>query len=257
MCLDDEGVRAVLPEVKRAVLTYGVHPDADVRAVDIENRGAGSNFRVLRPGNCAPLDVELNLAGQHNVLNALAAIAVALELEIDDAAVCRALAEFQGIDRRMQIIADIETSFGQVMFVDDYGHHPTEIAAMLDAVRASWPDRRPVVIFQPHRYSRTRDLLDDFAAVLSGAEQLFVTEVYAAGEDQVPDADGRAICRAIRRRGRVEPVFVPDLEQLPELLADTLADGDLVLTLGAGDIGAFAARLPETIRRIGLQENSA
>jgi len=155
----------------------------------------------------------------------------------------------------MQIIADLKTPFGQVMFVDDYGHHPTEVAAMLEAIRDSWPDRRPVVIFQPHRYSRTRDLLDDFAAVLSVAEPLFVTEVYAAGEDPIPGADGRAICRAIRMRGRVEPIFVPDLEQLPALLAATLADGDLVLTLGAGDIGAVAATLPEAMLAIGIREN--
>ena len=257
MCLDDEGVQAVLPQVKRAVLTYGVHEDADVRAIDIESCGAGSRFSVLRPDSSVPFEVELNLAGHHNVLNALAAIAVALELEIDDDAVRRALAEFQGIDRRMQIIADIKTPFGQILFIDDYGHHPTEIAAMLDAVRDSWADRRPVVIFQPHRYSRTRDLLDDFAAVLSEAEQLFVTEVYAAGEDPIAGADGRAICRAIRMRGRVEPVFVPDLAQLPELLADTLTDGDLVLTLGAGDIGAIAPGLPATMQRFGAREVGA
>ncbi len=254
MCLDDDGVRSILPRVHRAVLTYGLHEDADVRAIDIENCGAGSRFSVLRPGTAEPFAVELNLAGRHNVLNALAAIAVAFELELDDEAVRRALAEFQGIDRRMQIIADLKTPFGQVMFVDDYGHHPTEVAAMLEAIRDSWPDRRPVVIFQPHRYSRTRDLLDDFAAVLSVAEPLFVTEVYAAGEDPIPGADGRAICRAIRMRGQVEPIFVPDLEQLPELLAGTLADGDLVLTLGAGDIGAVAAALPDAMLAIGSRE---
>jgi len=254
MCLDDEGVQAVLPQVNRAILTYGVHEDADIRAINIECCGAGSRFSVLRPNSSAPFDVELNLAGHHNVLNALAAITVAFELELDDNAVRQALAEFQGIDRRMQIIADVKMPFGQVMFVDDYGHHPTEIAAMLDAVRTSWADRRPVVIFQPHRYSRTRDLLDDFAAVLSTAEVLFVTEVYAAGEAPIPGADGRAICRAIRMRGRIEPVFVPDLAQLPELLADTLTDGDLVLTLGAGDIGAVALELPAAIQKFGMQE---
>ena len=190
----------------------------------------------------------LPMAGRHNVLNALAAIAVAFELELDDTAVCRALAEFQGIDRRMQVIADEKTPVGQIMFIDDYGHHPTEIAATLEAVREGWPGRRRVVIFQPHRYSRTRDLLDDFAEVLSDAEPLFVTEVYAAGEDPIPGADGRAICRAIRTRGRAEPVFVPDLSQLPKLLAGVLSDGDVVLTLGAGDIGSVATQLPEAMR---------
>jgi len=254
MCLDDEGVQAVLPRVKRAVLTYGLHEDADVRAVNVENCGAMSRFSVLRPNTSAPFDVELNLAWTHNVLNALAAIAVAFELELDDDAIHRALTQFQGIDRRMQILADEETAFGRIMFVDDYGHHPTEIAAMLDAVRDGWSNRRLVVIFQPHRYTRTRDLLDDFAAVLSAVEPLFVTEVYAAGEDPIPSADGRAICRAIRMRGRVEPVFVPDLAQLPELLADTLVDGDIVLTLGAGDIGTVAATLPAAIQAMAASD---
>lgn len=248
MCQDDEGVRAVLPRVNRAVLTYGLCDEADVRAVDIESRGAVSQFSVLRPDVSEPFAVELNLPGRHNVLNALAAIAVAFELELDDAAVCRALAEFQGIDRRMQVIADEETPVGQIMFIDDYGHHPTEIAATLEAVREGWPGRRRVVVFQPHRYSRTRDLLDDFAEVLSDVEPLFVTEVYAAGEEPIAGADGRAICRAIRTRGRVEPVFVPDLDQLPKLLAGTLVDGDVVLTLGAGDIGSIAAGLPAAMR---------
>ena len=255
MCLDDAGVRAILPQCKRAMLTYGLHEDADVRAVNVEYFGAVSRFSVLRPNASAPFDVELNLAGRHNVLNALAAIAVAFELELADDAVRRALTGFQGIDRRMQIIADEKTPFGQVMFVDDYGHHPTEISAMLDAVREGWPGRRVVVIFQPHRYSRTHDLLDDFAAVLSDAEPLFVTEVYAAGEEPIPSADGRAICRAIRMRGRTEPVFVPDLAQLPELLAGTLTDGDIVLTLGAGDIGAVAATLPAAMQAMAASEN--
>jgi UDP-N-acetylmuramate--alanine ligase len=249
MCIDDEGVQAVLPRVNRAVLTYGLNENADVRAVDIKNCGAGSRFSVLRPDSADMLEIELNLPGRHNVLNALAAIAVAFELELDDEAVRTALAEFQGIDRRMQILADEKTPFGQVMFIDDYGHHPTEIAATFEAVREGWPDRRPVVVFQPHRYSRTRDLLEDFAAVLAPVEPLFITEVYAAGEDPITGADGRAICRAIASHGRNEPVFVPDLSQLAETLAETLADGDIVLTLGAGDIGAAAAALPEAMQR--------
>jgi len=249
MCRDDEGVQAVLPSVKRAVLTYGMHENADVRAIDVKNEGGISRFSVLRPDTGEPLGIELNLPGRHNVLNALAAIAVALELEIDDESVCRALSKFQGIDRRMQILADETTPFGRVMFIDDYGHHPTEIAATLQAVRQGWPERRCVVVYQPHRYSRTRDLLDDFAAVLSAAEPLFIAEVYAAGEEPIPGADGRAICRAIRMRGRAEPVFVPDLGQLPGLLAGVLCDGDIVLTLGAGDIGTVAQTLPAAMQR--------
>jgi UDP-N-acetylmuramate--alanine ligase len=211
---------------------------------------------VLRPNAAAPIEVKLNLPGRHNVLNALAAIAVGFELELDDDAVCRSLAEFQGIDRRMQIITDENTPLGQILFIDDYAHHPTEIAATLAAVQGGWPDRRLVVIFQPHRYSRTRDLLDDFAAVLSVAESLFVTEVYPAGEEPIPGADGRAICRAIRMRGQVEPVFVADPVQLPELLAATLTDGDIVLTLGAGDIGTVAAALPAAIAQAGKRRDA-
>ncbi|MCP4926852.1 MAG: UDP-N-acetylmuramate--L-alanine ligase [Gammaproteobacteria bacterium] len=256
MCLDDDGVQAVLPQVNRAVLSYGLHEDADVRAVDIKSDGVVSHFSVLRPNAAAPIEVKLNLPGRHNVLNALAAIAVGFELELDDDAVCRSLAEFQGIDRRMQIITDENTPLGQILFIDDYAHHPTEIAATLAAVQGGWPDRRLVVIFQPHRYSRTRDLLDDFAAVLSVAESLFVTEVYPAGEEPIPGADGRAICRAIRMRGQVEPVFVADPVQLPELLAATLTDGDIVLTLGAGDIGTVAAALPAAIAQAGKRRDA-
>lgn len=250
MCLDDPGVRAILPDCNRAVMTYGVDEDADVRAFDIDTDGAISKFRVARPEKDSALEVTLNLPGHHNVLNALAAIGVAQELELDDAPVVRALAEFQGIDRRMQILGEFRINGGNVLFIDDYGHHPTEIAATLQAVRAGWPDRRVVLIFQPHRFTRTQELLDDFVEVLSGSQPLFVTEVYAAGEDAISGADGRAICRAIRARGQAEPVFVPDLDELPELLSGVLADGDLVLTLGAGNIGAVAALLPESLQKL-------
>ncbi|MFQ5634813.1 MAG: UDP-N-acetylmuramate--L-alanine ligase [Gammaproteobacteria bacterium] len=250
MCSDDAGVGAILPRCNRAVMTYGVGEHADVRAFDIVTDGARSRFRVARPGKDVPLEVTLNLPGNHNVLNALAAIGVAQELELDDAAVIRALEEFQGIDRRMQILGAVRVGSGEALFVDDYGHHPTEIAATLQAVRAGWPERRVVVVFQPHRYSRTRDLLDDFAEVLSESQPLFVTEVYGAGEAAISGADGRAICRAIRARGQVEPVFVPDLDELPERLSKILAGGDLVLTLGAGSIGAVAATLPDTLQKL-------
>jgi UDP-N-acetylmuramate--alanine ligase len=250
MCVDDPGIRAIQPLLKRAMLTYGFDGEADIRASEIESDGATCRFQVTRPGNAPALKIELNLPGQHNVLNALAAIAVAHELELDDSAVQAALKGFQGIDRRMQIVDEVRTSAGEVLFIDDYGHHPTEIAATLQAVRDGWPGRRLIVVFQPHRYSRTRQLLDDFAEVLSSTEFLFVAEVYAAGEDPIVGADGRSICRAIRTRGRVEPVFVPDLDQLPELLNGMLADGDIVLTLGAGDIGAMAASLPATMTKL-------
>jgi UDP-N-acetylmuramate--alanine ligase len=250
MCIDDPGVRTILPELKRALLTYGTHEDADIRAVNLGSDGTHSVFDVQRPGDVPLLRLTLSLPGRHNVLNALAAVAVAYELGLDDAALQKALAEFEGIDRRLQIIGEEQTRAGRVLFVDDYAHHPTEIAATLEAVRQAWPDRRHVVVFQPHRYSRTRDLLDDFAEVLAGVERLFVTEVYAAGEEPIATADGRSICRAIRGRGQVEPVFVADLDNLADNLAAVLEDGDVVLTLGAGSIGAVALELPDALRTL-------
>jgi len=186
----------------------------------------------------------LNLPGTHNVRNALAAIAVASELGVADEAIRRALAGFQGIERRMQYIGEASIAHGSVSIVDDYGHHPTEIAATLEALRQAWPGRRLVLVFQPHRYTRTRDLLDDFARVLSDVEVLFVTEVYAAGESRIKGADGRAICRAVRGRGKVEPVFLENVGQIAAALRGVLLDGDVVVTMGAGHIGAVAQELP-------------
>mgnify|MGYP001131296671 FL=1 len=180
-------------------------------------------------------------------LLALAAIAVATELEIDDAAIQRALAGFQGIDRRLQVLGDVAGQFGRVTLVDDYGHHPTEIGATLEATRQAWPERRIVLVFEPHRYTRTRDLLDDFAQVLSTADALVVAEVYPAGEAPIPGADGKALCRAIRTRGLVEPVLLKSLDELPQVLAGIVRDGDVVLTMGAGSIGAAAHDLPAAL----------
>jgi UDP-N-acetylmuramate--alanine ligase len=250
VCLDDAGVREVLPELKRAVLSYGVDAEADIRAVEMRSDGTRSIVKVARPGHAELLEFTLSMPGQHNVLNALAAVAVAFELDLDDSALCKALAEFAGIDRRLQILGEEQTAAGSVLFVDDYGHHPTEIAATLEAVRQAWPERRHVVVFQPHRYSRTRDLLDDFAEVLAGVDRLIITEVYAAGEEPIAAADGRAICRAIRSRSQVEPVFVAELETLATDLAAVLEDGDVVLTLGAGSIGAAALELPAALRTL-------
>jgi UDP-N-acetylmuramate--alanine ligase len=242
VCLDDPGVRSILPELHRATLTYGFSPEADVRAEDWVPEGLRSRFTVVRPG-VAPLPVILNLPGRHNVLNALAAVAVACDLELADSACQQALAGFEGVDRRLQLLGEISLGGKRVVLVDDYGHHPTEIAATIEAVRQAWPGRRLVVAFQPHRFSRTRDLLDDFAEVLSAADRLLVTEVYAAGELPISGADGRAICRAIRSRGQIEPVFVPQLDDLAALLTGVVQPGDLVLTLGAGSIGSVALGL--------------
>jgi UDP-N-acetylmuramate--alanine ligase len=244
LCLDDKEVASILPRVGRPVVTYGIDSAADVRAIAVERRGLSTHIRVARPDRDEPLEVTLAVPGRHNVLNALAAIAVATELGVPDAAIQRALAGFQGVDRRLQQLGEIEIAAGRVTLVDDYGHHPTEIAATLEAVRQGWAGRRIVLAFQPHRYTRTRDLLDDFAEVLSTVDVLLVTEVYAAGEKPIRGADGRAICRAVRTRGRVEPVFVAKAESLHAALAGLLRDGDVVVTMGAGHIGAIAQCLP-------------
>jgi UDP-N-acetylmuramate--alanine ligase len=247
VCVDDPGVREVFDRIERPTIAYGTSDDADVRATDLRFAGTRSRFTVHRAG-ARPLAVDLALPGVFNVRNALAAVAVASELGIDDAALLRALARFEGIGRRFERRGPVRTAAGEVLLLDDYGHHPTEIAATLEAARQAWPDRRLVLAFQPHRYTRTRDLLDDFADVLSRADVLLLTEVYAAGEDPIPGADGRAIARAVRGRGRVEPVFVEDVHALPQALADVLSDGDLLVTMGAGNIGAVAAELPGALR---------
>jgi UDP-N-acetylmuramate--alanine ligase len=249
LCSDDPQAASLVPLIARPYLTYGFDEPADVRAVNVMRRGGQSAFDVLRPGR-EPLSMTLNLPGRHNVLNSLAAICVATELEIDDDAIRRALAGFQGIERRLQWLGDVEVPAGRVTLVDDYGHHPTEIAATMEAARQGWPDRRVVLVFQPHRYTRTRDLLDDFAQVLSGADALIVAEVYAAGEQPIAGADGKALCRAIRSRGRVEPVLLKSLEELPQALADVARDGDLVLTMGAGNVGAAAQELPSALAQL-------
>jgi UDP-N-acetylmuramate--alanine ligase len=247
MCSDDPGVNEVLGDVGRTVVTYGINEDAEVRAENIEFTEQHTHFDVIRPGEREPLRIELHLPGLHNVRNALATIAVADELQISDDAVVKALSEFEGIDRRFTNLGEVKTVAGKVMLVDDYGHHPTEIAATLAAARSGWPERRVVLVFQPHRYTRTRDLMDDFATVLSEADVAIVLEVYAAGEDPIAGADGRAITRAVRTRGSVEPVFVESLDELQPVLESVLLEGDLVLLMGAGDIGAYAAALPERL----------
>ena len=247
LCVDDPGVRAILPSIGRSVLTYAVDAAADITAENVRFDGATTRFDVRRKGRGQPLSLELKLPGMHNVRNALAAVAVADELQVPDADIARALGEFSGIDRRFQQYGDIETRRGRVMLVDDYGHHPTEIEATVAAARAGWPERRIVLAFQPHRYSRTRDLLDDFASVLSTVDKLVLLEVYAAGEEPIPGADGRAIARAVRSRGGVEPVFVEHLDELAAVLEGVIDDGDLLLTMGAGDIGACAAALPQRL----------
>ena len=243
LCADDPHIRAALPRVTTPVVTYGIETDADLVATGIVADGPRTRFSVTRPGSDAPAELTLNLPGRHNVLNALAAMAVARELGVSETDIARTFESFQGVGRRIQVIAAIEVAERPITVIDDYAHHPREIEATIEAVRAGWPRRRLVVFFQPHRYTRTRDLIDDFAAVLCGLEVLVILEVYPAGEAPISFADGRALCRTIRARGRVDPVFAKKISDLETLALDLVRPGDVVLTLGAGDIGAAPAAI--------------
>ena len=248
LCIDDDEVRSLLPMVARPVRTYGTRPEADVRAEGIRQDGLRMHFEVHASELAQPLKVELNLAGRHNVLNALAAITVGLELGVDEEAIRRALAGFQGVGRRF-VVSKVRDGRGrELVLVDDYGHHPRELAATLEAARAGWPGRRLVLVFQPHRFSRTQEQFDDFVRILSTPEVLVLCEVYPAGEQPIAGADGRSLSRAIRARGDLDPIFAPDLSEVPRLLGNLLQDGDLVVLMGAGDIGGLAARLPALLR---------
>jgi len=246
MCIDDENVRDLLPEVTRKVLSYGTREGADVRAVDIVQEGMSTHFTLQMEGQPS-YPVTLNMPGRHNVMNALAAISVARELGVPVERIQSALQGFEGIGRRFQAKTGCRIGDCEVMLVDDYGHHPREVAATLDAVRAGWPGHRLVLAFQPHRYSRTHDAFEDFVAVLSQVDVLVLAEVFAAGEVPVAGADGRALSRAIRARGQVDPVFLESIEDLPEMLKGLVADGDIVVTMGAGNIGLVAADMAEAL----------
>ena len=247
VCVDDEEVRSLLPEITRPILRYGIDFDADVCASNIRYQGSRTTFDVLLPEAESTIEVTLNMPGRHNVLNALAAISVAYELGVSTQHMKTALENFEGIGRRMHMYGEVKLSQGVVTVVDDYAHHPTEVAATLNAAKNAWPEKRLVAIFQPHRYTRTRDLFEDFSQVLADCDVLMMTEVYAAGEEPIPGADGRALCAAIRARGKVNPVFVEDVENLAEELCSILQDGDLVLTMGAGSIGRVASKLKESL----------
>jgi UDP-N-acetylmuramate--alanine ligase len=243
LCADDPHVRAILPSVTKPVITYGTTEDALLRAESIQHDAGRMKFRACRD-KAPALEVTLNLPGRHNVLNALAAIAVATELGIKDQAILKALAEFHGVGRRFQRYGDIAISGGgSFTLIDDYGHHPAEMAATLDAARGAFAGRRIVLAFQPHRYSRTRDLFEDFVKVLSTADALLLAEVYAAGEAPIVAADGRSLARALRVCGAVEPVFVEDIAEMPDAIRRVAQDGDVVLTMGAGSIGNVPAQL--------------
>jgi UDP-N-acetylmuramate--alanine ligase len=243
LCTDDPNVRAILPGVTKPVITYGTAEDATVRAEAIEHDAGRMRFRARRE-RASALEVTLNLPGRHNVLNALAAIAVAGELGVQDAAIQKALAEFHGVGRRFQRYGDIALAQGgSFTLIDDYGHHPAEMAATLEAARGAFAGRRIVLAFQPHRYSRTRDLFEDFVKVLSTADALLLAEVYPAGEAPIVAADGRSLARALRVAGAVEPVFVEDIAEMPDAIRRLVQDRDVVLTMGAGSIGNVAAQI--------------
>ncbi|GHA54101.1 UDP-N-acetylmuramate--L-alanine ligase [Photobacterium aphoticum] len=244
VCVDDPVVRELLPRVGRPVITYGFSDDADVRLVDYHQRGQQGHFSILRKDKPA-LAVTLNIPGKHNALNATAAVAVATEEGVEDSAIIQALAEFQGTGRRFDHLGEFETGNGNVMLVDDYGHHPSEVDVTIQAARAGWSDKRLVMVFQPHRYSRTRDLYDDFANVLEQVDVLVMLDVYPAGEMPIAGADGRSLCRTIRGRGKIDPIFVPHTDALPAALANILQNDDLVLTQGAGDVGKIARQLAD------------
>ncbi len=243
VCIDDANLRAILPDVAKPLVTYGLADDADLRATDITNVGGRMRF-TARAKSVPDLAVELALPGVHNVRNALAAIAVGREAGVADAAIARALAEFRGVGRRFQRHGEVPLAGGGAFtLIDDYGHHPVEMTATLEAARSSFPGRRLVLAFQPHRYTRTRDLFEDFVAVLSTVDALVLADVYPAGEAPIVAADGRALARAVRVAGKVEPVFVEEIGALPSSLRAVLHDGDVVVTMGAGSIGGVAAQL--------------
>ncbi len=242
LCVDDPIVREILPQVARPTVTYGFDEDADVRAINIRQQGMQTFFTVLRNGR-EPLDVSVNMPGNHNVLNALATIAIASDEGISDEAIVQGLSQFQGVGRRFQVYGNLPVEGGSVMLVDDYGHHPREVAAVIKAVRGGWPERRLVMVYQPHRFSRTRDLYDDFVQVLGDAQVLLLMEVYPAGEAPIPGAQSRNLCHSIRQRGKLDPIYIERGVDLAPIVKPLLRAGDILLCQGAGDIGGLAPQL--------------
>lgn len=244
MCIDDEVVKKLLPRINRQIISYGFSEEADIRGEIIEQTGMQSRFRVYRAQG-ETLEITLQLPGDHNVLNALATIAVAMDEGVSDAAIVRGLEQFRGVGRRFERLGEYPHAQGTAMMIDDYGHHPREVEVTIAALRKGWPERRIVMLFQPHRYTRTKDLYEDFVRVLSRVDVLLMLDVFSAGEEPIPGADARALCRSIRQRGQVEPVHVENSEHLPEILERLLQDNDVLVTQGAGNVGAIAAQLAQ------------
>ena len=255
VCTESPAIRDILPQLARPVTTYGLAEGVQVRAVDVRAEQGQMRFTVLRQNGkpYPPLHVTLNLPGEHNILNALAAVAIAMELEVDDAAVLRALENFKGVGRRFQRYGELPCAGGQFTVIDDYGHHPVEMQATIAAARGAFPGRRLVLAFQPHRYTRTRDCFEDFVQVLSQADAVLLAEVYAAGEEPIQAADGRALARGLRVAGKVEPLFVADIAQMPSTIVDNARPGDVVLTMGAGSIGAVPAKVVQLLAKDKLE----
>ena len=252
LCTDDPAVRDIVPQVSCPVTSYGFADDAQVRAIDVRAAGGQMHFTVQRRNGVTlpDLDVVLNLAGRHNVLNALSAIAVAAELNVPDAAVLKALAEFKGVGRRFQRHGEVAAPGGGTFtLIEDYGHHPVEIAATLEAARGAFPGRRLVLAFQPHRYTRTRDCFDDFVKIIAQADVVLLTEVYAAGEVPIVAADGRALARALRVAGQVEPIFVANIQDMAQAIVDNGRAGDVVLCMGAGSIATVPLKVLELVQQ--------
>jgi len=246
LCIDDPQVAELVPSVTRAVITYGLSGQADVRGSGLRQEGRMMHFQAHLPGLAEPLDVSLNLPGVHNVRNALGAMAIAWDLGLDLPAIVCSLASFQGIGRRFAEVGEFAVPAGSVRVVEDYGHHPSELTATMSAARQGWPDRRLVVVFQPHRFSRTRDLFDEFSQVLATADAVILTDIYPAGEQPIDGIDSGALCQSIRARGRVNPVLISNVHDLPRELPNMLEDNDLVLLLGAGNIGTIAQAMRES-----------
>jgi UDP-N-acetylmuramate--alanine ligase len=242
LCVDDPVIRELLPEVSRQVITYGFADDADFRIGDLQRNGLTTDFTVYRPSG-EPLAISLNMPGAHNVLNATAAVAVACDEGLEDTAIKAGLAGFAGVGRRFTRMGDLQLPGGNALLVDDYGHHPTEVRATLDSARQAWPERRVVMVYQPHRYTRTRDLYEDFVAVLSRCDVLLLLDVYAAGEEPIAGADSRSLTRSIRQRGQLEPIFVEHIEDVPQILCSVVQEGDVVVTQGAGNVGGLSREL--------------
>lgn len=246
LCIDDPVIRSLLVAVARPTLTYGFSEDAAYQVSQVKSDRLQTTFVINRPDNLSPLQIMLNIPGRHNVLNAAAAIAVASDEGISDEAIITGLKEFGGVGRRFEMVGNYPVKDGSAMLVDDYGHHPTELKATIDAVRSGWPEKRLVMIFQPHRYTRTRDLYEDFVEVLCQVDALLILDVYSAGEDEIAGASSKNICGSIRQRGNVDPIYVPSLEAVPDLIAGLVRADDIVLTQGAGSVTQLVALLTET-----------